>query len=99
MYIHTLDWRPADGELYPEVLELAGDELLFLASDLSPAPLAFPFRKGLLGACLSKCDKLSTIQEVNVKGIVLLDCNHWCTGDILYLGQVFIYNLADCHYR
>ncbi len=52
IYLQTLDWRPADGELYPEVLELAGEELLFLVSVLSPPPRVLPFRRGLLGACL-----------------------------------------------
>jgi hypothetical protein len=53
-YPFTLDCSPAEGELYPEVLELAGEELLFRGSSVSPPPLVFPLRSGLLGACLSK---------------------------------------------
>lgn len=47
----TLDCSPAEGELYPEVLDSAGEDPLLLCLDPADCSLADrPTRTGLLGA-------------------------------------------------
>jgi hypothetical protein len=55
--MYTFDWRPADGELYPDVLELAGEGPLLCLDSAEEVPWLYldsatdrPTRIGLLGA-------------------------------------------------